>query len=44
MFTILFALAFSLAVVALIGVGVTTGFDRLVDYVQDLREKASARS
>ena len=40
MFTILLALAFSVAVCALIGVGVTTGFDRLVDYAQELRERA----
>ena len=44
MFTVLFALAFSLAVVALIGVGVTTGFGWLVDHVQDLREKVSVKS
>ena len=40
MFTILLALAFSLAVCALIGVGVTTGFDRLLEYVRDARERA----
>lgn len=40
MFTVLFALAFSLAVVALIGVAVTTGFDRLVDHVRHARDRA----
>ena len=39
-FTILLALAFSLAVCALIGVGVTTGFDRLLEYIRDARERA----
>ena len=39
-FTILLALAFSLAVCALIGVGVTTGFDRLLEYVRDARDRA----
>ena len=39
-FTILFALAFSLAVCALIGVAVTTGFDRLMDYVRATRDRA----
>ncbi|MGH3459486.1 hypothetical protein [Aeromicrobium sp.] len=44
MFTVLFALAFSLAVVALIGVGVTTGFGRVVDQVKVLREKVSVKN
>jgi hypothetical protein len=39
-FTILLALAFSLAVCALIGVGVTTGFDRLNTYVRATRDRA----
>lgn len=44
LFTVLFALAFSLAVVALIGVGVTTGFGRVVDQVKVLREKVSVKN
>jgi hypothetical protein len=40
-FTILLALAFSLAVCAVIGVGVTTGFDRLIAYVQEQRDRVS---
>jgi hypothetical protein len=43
MFVVLLALFFSLAVCALIGVGVTTGFDRLLGYVRDAREKATQR-
>ena len=42
MFTILLALTFSLAVCAVIGVGVTTGFDRLVTYVREQRDRVSA--
>jgi hypothetical protein len=42
-FTILLALAFSVAVCALIGVGVTTGFDRLVDYALELRDRRAIR-
>jgi hypothetical protein len=38
-FTILLALAFSLAVCAVIGVGVTAGFDRLIDHVREARER-----
>ncbi len=41
MFTILLALAFSLAVCAVIGVGVTSGFDRVVTYVQEKRDAVS---
>jgi hypothetical protein len=40
-FTILLSLAFSLAVCALIGVGVTTGFDRVLTYVRVARERAT---
>ncbi len=43
MFSVLLALAFSLAVCAVIGVGVTTGFDRLLGYVRDVRERAARR-
>jgi hypothetical protein len=43
MFSVLLALAFSLAVCAVIGVGVTTGFDRLLGYVKDVRERAARR-
>jgi hypothetical protein len=32
-------LAFSLAVCALIGVGVTTGFGRVIEFVRDVRER-----
>lgn len=39
MFSLLLALAFSLAVCALIGVGVTTGFDRAFEYVRELRKR-----
>ena len=40
MFVVFFALSFSLAVCAAIGVGVTTGFDRLLGYVRAARERA----
>jgi hypothetical protein len=43
MISILLALAFSLAVCACIGVGVTTGFDRLLEHVKDARERAVRR-
>ena len=43
MFTILLALAFSLAVCAVIGVGVTTGFDRVMNYVQERRNRISVK-
>lgn len=43
MFSVLLALAFSLAVCAVIGVGVTTGFDRLIEFVKDARERAARR-
>ena len=43
MFTVLLALAFSLAVCAVIGVGVTTGFDRLLEYVREARRRAMRR-
>ena len=39
MFVVLLALAFSLAVCALIGVGVTTGFDRLLAYIKEQRDR-----
>jgi hypothetical protein len=42
-FVILLALAFSLAVCAVIGVGVTTGFDRVVAYVQEHRDRIGAK-
>ncbi len=38
-FVILLALAFSLAVCAVIGVGVTTGFDRLITYIKEQRDR-----
>ena len=41
MFVVLLALSFSLAVCAAIGVGVTTGFDRLLRHVREARERAS---
>jgi hypothetical protein len=41
--TILLALAFSIAVCAGIGIGVTIGFDRLIEYVKDARERALRR-
>jgi len=41
MFVVLFALSFSLAVCAGIGVGVTTGFGRLHGYVRAARQRAS---
>lgn len=41
MFVILLALLFSLAVCAAIGVGVTTGFDRLIEYIREARQRAS---
>ena len=41
MFTILFALAFSLAVCAVIGVGATTILNRLISYVQKQRARVS---
>jgi hypothetical protein len=41
LFTVLLTLAFSLAVCALIGVGVTTGFDRVIEYVREVRERAA---
>jgi len=40
-FTILLAVAFSLAVCAVIGVGVTTGFDRLISYLREQRDRVS---
>ena len=43
MFTVLLALAFSLAVLRLFGVGVTTGFDRLVEYVREAARRAVRR-
>jgi hypothetical protein len=39
MFVVLFALSFSLAVCAGIGVGVTTGFGRLRAYVRAARQR-----
>jgi len=39
--TILLALAFSIAVCAAIGIGVTTGFDRLREYVREARRRAA---
>ena len=41
MFTILLALAFSLAVCAVIGVGATTILNRLVAYAQKQRDRVS---
>ena len=41
MFTILLALAFSLAVCAVIGVGATTILNRLVAFVQEQRDRVS---
>ena len=41
MFTILLALAFSLAVCAVIGVGATTILNRLVAFVQEKRDRVS---
>ena len=41
MFTILLAIAFSLAVCAVIGVGATTIVNRLIAFVQDKRERVS---
>ena len=41
MFTILLALAFSLAVCAVIGVGATTILNRLVAFVQGKRDRVS---
>ena len=41
MFTILLAIAFSLAVCAVIGVGATTILNRLVAYVQEQRDRVS---
>ena len=43
MFTILLAIAFSLAVCAVIGVGATTLVNRVVAYVQEKREQVSIR-
>jgi hypothetical protein len=43
MFVVLLALAFSLAVCALIGVGVTTGFDRLLGHLRDARQRVEQR-
>ncbi len=40
MLTVLLALAFSLAVCAVIGVGVTTGFDRLLEAAAELAREA----
>lgn len=39
MFTILLAIAFSLAVCAVIGVGATTILNRLISYVQEQRDR-----
>ena len=41
MFTILLALAFSLAVCAVIGVGATTIVNHLVAYAQEQRDRVS---
>ena len=41
MFTILLAIAFSLAVCAVIGVGATTIMNRVVAFVQEQRERIS---
>lgn len=41
MFTILLAIAFSLAVCAVIGVGATTILNRLISYVQEQRDRIS---
>lgn len=41
MFTILLAVAFSLAVCAVIGVGATTILNRLVAFVQEKRDRVS---
>ena len=43
MVSLFLALAFSLAVCAVIGVGVTTGFDRVLAYVRNARERATRR-
>ena len=43
MFVVLFALSFSLAVCAAIGVGVTTGFGRMRGYVRDARQRVMKR-
>ena len=43
MFVVLLALSFSLAVCAVIGVGVTTGFDRLLAYIRDARQRLEQR-
>ena len=40
-FTILLAIAFSLAVCAVIGVGATTIMNRVIAFVQDKRERVS---
>jgi hypothetical protein len=40
-FTILLALAFSLAVCAVIGVGATTILNRLIAFVQEQRDRVS---
>lgn len=40
MLSVLLAVAFSLAVCAVIGVGVTTGFDRLLEYAKEIRRRA----
>ena len=41
MFTILLAIAFSLAVCAVIGVGATTILNRVVAFVQERRDRVS---
>ena len=41
MFTILLAIAFSLAVCAVIGVGATTIMNRVIAFVQERRERIS---
>lgn len=43
MFTILLALAFSLAVCAVIGVGATTIMNRLVTYARERRNRVSVK-
>ena len=43
MFTILLALAFSLAVCAVIGVGATTIVNRVIAFVQEQRDRVSVK-
>jgi len=43
MFVVLLALFFSLAVCAVIGLGVTTGFDRLIGYVREARQRVAQK-